>query len=297
MVCGDAPQCRSLTRRQVRARATPKDRCRRRSRTAARRRQQYWPSRSAPSAGHAAGALLQSVSGRAPWRALRFACCPSLRPVPLRTSPPEDLLFSMSSTLSARSSAVEPGSRASGAKVASGTNGPESALCDDQSSDLGLSSGDLSHALETVPPQSRSNPAGIFRGTHARGHDPQEPVCALAASLPPARVLLSVLAPLHLQPDQPPSSTFCGYPKITQRYNLPSTGLASSVYIRQSTTRWRAVHQILTHGHANTTLLAVCRMSHPNLAGAAGILASYQTRQVAAAAGAPSTCAMWCTMG
>ena len=28
-------------------------------------------------------------------------------------------------------------------------------------------------------------------------------------------------------------------------------------------------------------------MSHPNLAGAAGILASYQTRQVAAAAGAP----------
>ena len=46
-----------------------------------------------------------------------------------------------------------------------------------------------------------------------------------------------------------------------------------------------AVHQILTHGHANTTLLA--GMSHPNLAGAAGILASYQTRQVAAAAGAP----------
>ena len=145
-------------------------------------------------------------------------------------SPPEDLLFSMSSTLSARSSAVEPGSRASGAKVASGTNGPESALSDDQSSDLGLSSGDLSHALETVPPQSRSNPAGIFRGTHARGHDPQEPVCALAGVLPPARVLLSVLTPLHLQPDQPPSSTFCGYPKITQRYNLPSTGLASSVY-------------------------------------------------------------------
>ena len=86
-------------------------------------------------------------------------------------SPTEDLLFSMS--LSARSSAVEPGSRASGAKVASGTNGPESALCDDQSSDLGLSSGDLSHALETVAPQSRSNPAGIFRGTHARGHDPR----------------------------------------------------------------------------------------------------------------------------
>ena len=71
-------------------------------------------------------------------------------------SPPEDLLFSMSSTLSARSSAVEPGSRASGAKVASGTNGPESALCDDQSS-----SGDPSHALETAVPQSRSSPAGI----------------------------------------------------------------------------------------------------------------------------------------
>ena len=84
MVCADAPQCRSLTRRQVRARATPKDRCRRRSRTAIRRRQQYWPSRSAPSAGHAAGALLRSVSGRAPWTALRFACCPSLRRVPLR---------------------------------------------------------------------------------------------------------------------------------------------------------------------------------------------------------------------
>ena len=71
-------------------------------------------------------------------------------------SPPEDLLFSMSLTLSARSSAVEPGSRASGAKVASGTNGPESALCDDQSS-----SGDPSHALETAVPQSRSSPAGI----------------------------------------------------------------------------------------------------------------------------------------
>ena len=71
-------------------------------------------------------------------------------------SPPEDLLFSMSSTLSARSSAVEPGSRPSGAKVAGGTNGPESAMCDDQSS-----SGDPSHALETAVPQSRSSPAGI----------------------------------------------------------------------------------------------------------------------------------------
>ena len=103
--------------------------------------------------------------------------------------------------------------------------------------------------------------------------------------LPPARILLSVLAPLHLQPDQPPSSTFCGYPKITQRYNLPSTGLASSVY--DSLRPGGGAPNSHTHGHANTTLLAVCRMSHPNLAGAAGILASYQTRQVAAAAGSP----------
>ena len=84
MVCGDAPQCRSLTRRQVRARATPEDRCRRRSRRATRRRPQCWPSRSAPSAGHAAGAPLWSVSGRARWRALRLTRCPSLRPVPPR---------------------------------------------------------------------------------------------------------------------------------------------------------------------------------------------------------------------
>jgi len=84
VVCGDAPQCRSLTRRQVRARATPEDRCRRRSRRATRRRPQCWPSRSAPSAGHAAGAPLWSVSGRARWRALRLARCPSLRPVPPR---------------------------------------------------------------------------------------------------------------------------------------------------------------------------------------------------------------------
>ena len=104
--------------------------------------------------------------------------------------------------------------------------------------------------------------------------------------LPPARILLSVLAPLHLQPDQPPSSTFCGYPKITQRYNLPSTGLASSVY-DSLRSPGRCTHQTNSHtyGHANTTLLA--GMSHPNLAGAAGILASYQTRQVAAAAGSP----------
>ena len=129
-------------------------------------------------------------------------------------SPPEDLLFSMSSTLSARSSAVEPGSRASGAKVASGTNGPESALCDDQSSDLGLSSGDLSHALETVAPQSRSNPAGIFRGTHARGHDPRASRCALAATSLLPRRLLSVFSSLTCSPHQPPSSTFCGYPKL-----------------------------------------------------------------------------------
>ena len=77
MVCGDAPQCRSLTRRQVRAKATPKDRYRRRSRRATRRRPQCWPSRSAPSAGHAAGAPLWSLSGRARWRALRLARCPS----------------------------------------------------------------------------------------------------------------------------------------------------------------------------------------------------------------------------
>ena len=72
-------------------------------------------------------------------------------------------------------------------------------------------------------------------------------------------------------------------PQIPQSYNLPSPGLASSVY--DSLRSGGGAHQILTHGHANTTLLA--GMSHPNLAGAAGILASYQTRQVAAAAGAP----------
>ena len=91
-------------------------------------------------------------------------------PLPVASaSPTEDLLLSMTSKLSARSSAVEPGSRPSGAKVASGTNGPESALCDDQSSDQGWSSGDPLHALETAVPQSRNSPAGIFRGTHARG--------------------------------------------------------------------------------------------------------------------------------
>ena len=84
-------------------------------------------------------------------------------------SPTEDLLFSMTSTLSARSSVVEPGSRSSGATVAGGTNGPKSALCDDQWSDLGTSSGDPSHALETAAPQSRNSPVGIFGGTHARG--------------------------------------------------------------------------------------------------------------------------------
>ena len=58
--------------------------------------------------------------------------------------------------------------------------------------------------------------------------------------------------------------------------NLPSLGLASTI-------RWRCAK--FSHGHANTTLLA--GMHHPNLAGTAGILPSYQTRQVAAAAGAP----------
>ena len=72
-------------------------------------------------------------------------------------------------------------------------------------------------------------------------------------------------------------------PQITQRYNLPSPGLASSVY--DSLRPGGGASNSHTHGHANTTLLA--GMSHPNLAGAAGILASYQTRQVAAAAGAP----------
>lgn len=91
-------------------------------------------------------------------------------PLPVASaSPTEDLLLSMTSKLSARSSAVEPGSRPSGAKVAGGTNGPESALCDDQSSDQGWSSGDPLHALETAVPHSRNSPAGIFRGTHARG--------------------------------------------------------------------------------------------------------------------------------
>ena len=79
-------------------------------------------------------------------------------------SPPsEAFTFSMPSTLAARSSAVEPESRPSGANVDDGANGPESALCADQSSDLGLSSGGLSHELEAVVPQSRNSPAGIFR--------------------------------------------------------------------------------------------------------------------------------------
>ena len=83
-------------------------------------------------------------------------------------SPPsEAFTFSMPSTLAARSSAVEPESRPSGANVDDGANGPESALCADQSSDLGLSSGGLSHELEAVVPQSRNSPAGIFRDTHA----------------------------------------------------------------------------------------------------------------------------------
>ena len=64
--------------------------------------------------------------------------------------------------------------------------------------------------------------------------------------------------------------------KLRLSYNLPSPGLASTI-------RWRCAK--FSHGHANTTLLA--GMHHPNLAGTAGILPSYQTRQVAAAAGAP----------
>ena len=82
-------------------------------------------------------------------------------------SPPsEAFTFLMASTLAARS-AVEPESRPCGANVDDGANGPEGALCDDQSSELGLSSGGLSHELEAVVPQSRNSPAGIFRDTHA----------------------------------------------------------------------------------------------------------------------------------
>ena len=83
------------------------------------------------------------------------------------TSPSsEAFTFSMASRLAARS-AVEPESRSCGPNVDDGANGPEGALCADQSSDLGLSSGGLSHELEAVVPQSRNSPAGIFRDTHA----------------------------------------------------------------------------------------------------------------------------------
>ena len=99
------------------------------------------------------------------------------------TSPPsEAFTFSMASTLAARS-AVEPESRPCGANVDDGANGPEGALCDDQSSDLGLSSGGLSHELEAVVPQSRNNPAVIFRVTHA-GRRHKSSGCSPLASLP-----------------------------------------------------------------------------------------------------------------
>ena len=82
-------------------------------------------------------------------------------------SPPsEAFTFSMASTLAARS-AVEPESRSSGTNAADGANGLESALSETQSSDLGLSSGGLSHEVEAVVPQSRNSPAVIFSDTHA----------------------------------------------------------------------------------------------------------------------------------
>ena len=82
-------------------------------------------------------------------------------------SPPsEAFALSMASTLAARS-AVEPESRSSGANAGGGANGPESALGENQLSDLGLSTGGLSHEVEAVVPQSRNSPAVISSVTHA----------------------------------------------------------------------------------------------------------------------------------
>ena len=84
-------------------------------------------------------------------------------PVAAASPPSETFAFSMASTLAARS-AVEPESRSSGANAGDGANGPESALGEIQSSDLGLSSSGLSHEAEAaVVPQSRNSPAVIFR--------------------------------------------------------------------------------------------------------------------------------------
>ena len=89
-------------------------------------------------------------------------------PVAAASPPSEAFAFPMASTLAARS-AVEPESRSSGANAGDGANGPESALGENQSSDLGLSTGGLSHEVEAVVPQSRNSPAVIFRvsRTHA----------------------------------------------------------------------------------------------------------------------------------
>ena len=99
-------------------------------------------------------------------------------------SPPsEAFTFSMAPALAARS-AVEPESRSSGANAGDGANGPESALGENQSSDLGLSSGGLSHEVEAaVVPQSRNSPAVIFRVTHA-GRRHKSSGCSPLASLP-----------------------------------------------------------------------------------------------------------------
>ena len=56
-------------------------------------------------------------------------------------------------------------------------NGPESALGEDQSSDLGLSTGGLSHEVEAVVPQSRNSPAVIFREFHAATRRPNSSGC------------------------------------------------------------------------------------------------------------------------
>ena len=99
-------------------------------------------------------------------------------------SPPsEAFTFSMAPALAARS-AVEPESRSSGANAGDGANGRESALGENQSSDLGLSSGGFLHEVEAVVPQSRNNPAVIFRVTHAGRRHKSSGVHLSLASLP-----------------------------------------------------------------------------------------------------------------
>ena len=221
MVCGDAPQCRSLNRRQVRARATPEDRCRRRSRRATRRRPQCWPSRSAPSAGHAAGAPLWSVSGRARWRALRLARCPSLRPVP-----PRICYFRCHCQRAARPSSLGAGQAA---RTWPAAQMAPRAPC------VTTSRAPAIHRTRWRPrcrragaarraslKEARTRPgarAGTRRSTAAFGllgltlSTRLPPACTLqlAPCTWAAQLTCPPFSPSSLQPsDQPPSSTFCG---------------------------------------------------------------------------------------